>query len=109
MIAEAEAEHHRLVSHNEVVVSADRESSRMIGEARAEAQRLREEADDHLAFQTEENLRRGLPAAEARRQALLAFGSVEGFKESYRDQQSLPLVEHLLQDVRIALHDAIQI
>src|SRR5690606_1638635 len=34
MIAEAEAEHHRLVSHNEVVVSADREAARIINEAR---------------------------------------------------------------------------
>jgi predicted permease len=70
---------------------------------RRDEQRLREDADDHIAFQTEENLRRGLPPAEARRQALLAFGSVEAFKESYRDQQSLPRVEHLVQDIRIAL------
>src|SRR5215218_7726596 len=32
MISEAEAEHHRLVSHNEVVVSADREASRLVGD-----------------------------------------------------------------------------
>jgi hypothetical protein len=70
---------------------------------RRDEQRLREEADDHLAFQTEEHLRRGLPPAEARRQALLAFGSVEAFKESYRDQQALPFIDHLVQDVRIAL------
>jgi predicted permease len=70
---------------------------------RRDEQRLREDADDHIALQTEENLRRGLPPAEARRQALLAFGSVEAFKESYRDQQTLPLVEHLVQDLRIAL------
>jgi predicted permease len=65
--------------------------------------RLREEIDDHLAFETDANLRRGLPPAEARRRALLTFGSVETFKENYRDQQGVPLVEHLLQDVRIAL------
>jgi predicted permease len=70
---------------------------------RRDEQRLREEADDHIAFETEEHLRRGLAPAEARRQALLAFGSVEAFKERYRDQQSLPFVEHLVQDVRIAL------
>src|SRR5262245_40222063 len=70
---------------------------------RRDEQRLREEADDYLAFQTEENLRRGLAPAEARRQALLAFGSLEAFKESYRDQQGLPLIEHLVQDVQIAL------
>ena len=64
--------------------------------------RLREEIDDHVAFEMAENLRRGLSPAEARRHALLAFGSVETFKEHYRDQQGVPLVEHLLQDVRIA-------
>src|SRR5215475_7930238 len=30
MISEAEAEHHRLVSHNEVVVAADREGGRLV-------------------------------------------------------------------------------
>ena len=65
--------------------------------------RLREEIDDHVAFETDANLRRGLTPAEARRRALLTFGSVEAFKENYRDQQGLPAFEHLLQDVRVAL------
>jgi hypothetical protein len=64
--------------------------------------RLREELDDHIAFETDANLRRGLPPAEARRRALLEFGSRETFKENYRDQQGLPALEHVLQDVRIA-------
>ena len=62
--------------------------------------RLREEIDDHVAFETDANLRRGLPPAEARRRALLTFGSMETFKENYRDQQGVPALEHLLQDVR---------
>jgi predicted permease len=65
--------------------------------------RLREDIDDHLAFETEANLRLGLSPAEARRRALLAFGSVETCKENYRDQQSVPALEHLLQDVRVAV------
>jgi cell division septum initiation protein DivIVA len=48
MIAEAEAEHARLVSMNEVVVAADREGSRLMAEARAEAQRLRDEVDEYV-------------------------------------------------------------
>jgi predicted permease len=64
--------------------------------------RLREEIDDHVAFETEANLRRGLPPAEARRRALLTFGSRETCKENYRDQQGVPVLEHFLQDVRIA-------
>ena len=65
--------------------------------------RVREEIDDYVAFETEANLRRGLPPAEARRRALLTFGSVESFKERYRDRQGVPAIEHLLQDARLAL------
>jgi len=65
--------------------------------------RLREEIDDHVAFETEANVRRGFAPAEARRRALLTFGSIATFKETYRDQQGVPPLEHLLQDVRIAL------
>jgi hypothetical protein len=39
--------------------------------------RLREEIEDHVAFETDANLRRGLPPTEARRRALVTFGSVE--------------------------------
>jgi predicted permease len=65
--------------------------------------RLQEEIDDHIAFETDANLRRGLSPDDARRRALLTFGSIEAFKERYRDQESVPALEHLLQDVRIAL------
>src|SRR5262252_7026458 len=61
---------------------------------------LRAEIDEHIAMQTAENLRAGLPPLEARRQALLKFGSVEAAKESYREQRSLPLMETLAADLR---------
>jgi predicted permease len=70
---------------------------------RHDDRRVREEIDDHVAFETEANLRQGLPPAEARRRALLTFGPRETFKEHYRDQQGVPWLEHLLEDVRIAL------
>jgi putative ABC transport system permease protein len=70
---------------------------------RQDETRLREEIDDYVASETDANLRRGLPPHEARRRALVTFGSVEAFKENYRDQQGVPALEHLLQDVRIAL------
>ena len=66
-------------------------------------QRLREEVEDHLALQTADNLRAGLSPVEARRQAVLKFGAVEAIKEQYRDQQGLPFLERLLQDVRYGL------
>ncbi len=70
---------------------------------RQDEERLREEFEQHLALQTAENLRSGFSPAEARRQALLKFGTVEGFKEEYRDQQGLAFLETLLQDTRYTL------
>ena len=70
---------------------------------RQDEKRLREEFEEHLALQTTENLRSGLSPVEARRQAVLKFGAVEGFKEEYRDQQGLPFLENLLRDTRHAL------
>src|SRR5579863_2673255 len=42
--------------------------------ARDQDARLREEIADHIALQTEENLRAGLSPIEARRQAMVKFG-----------------------------------
>src|SRR5580704_11726636 len=70
---------------------------------RAQDERLREEIEEHLALQTAENLRSGLSPVEARRQAVLKFGAVEGFKEEYRAQQGLAFLETLLQDTRYTL------
>jgi predicted permease len=66
-------------------------------------QRLREEMEEHLAFQTAENLRNGLPPEEARRQAVLKFGAVGTIREEYHAEHGLPFIETLLQDVRYAL------
>jgi hypothetical protein len=41
--------------------------------------------------------------AEARRAALLKFGSLESAKEQYRDERRLPQLETLLQDLRFAV------
>jgi len=64
---------------------------------------LRAEFEEHIGMQTEENLRAGLSPIEARRQALLKFGSVEVVKEIYRDQRGLPVLETLVRDTRHAL------
>ena len=48
---------------------------------RSADQRLREEIAEHLAFQTEENLRAGMSPAEARRQAALKLGAAEAIRE----------------------------
>jgi predicted permease len=66
-------------------------------------QRLREEMEEHLVLQTAENLRAGMPPAEARRQAVLKFGALEVVREDYHAEQGLPFIENLLQDLRYAM------
>jgi predicted permease len=70
---------------------------------REQEERLREEIEEHVALQTEENLRAGLTPVEARRQAMLKFGGVEAMKEDYRAERGLPVIESLVQDVRFSL------
>src|SRR5579871_6684219 len=69
---------------------------------RSEDQRLQEEIAEHLAFQTEENLRRGMPLAEARRQAAIKLGAAEAIRQHHHAEQSLPFIENLLFDLRYA-------
>jgi len=64
---------------------------------------LAEEMESHIQLQAEENVRAGMNPAEARRAAVLKFGAVEAMKESYRDGRSLPFVEDVRFDVRLAL------
>ena len=65
-------------------------------------ERLREELDQHLALQTEENIRSGMSPAEARRQALLKLGALEPVRERYYQERSLPWLECAQQDFRFA-------
>jgi putative ABC transport system permease protein len=58
------------------------------------------EMSAHLELAIEENLQRGLSAAEARRQALLRFGGAQQTKEQHRDARGLPILDTLLQDIR---------
>jgi predicted permease len=75
--------------------------SNFAGRRRAD-RRLREEMAEHVALQTEENLRVGMTPGEARRQAVLKLGAAEAIHESHHAEQSLPLVENLLLDLRYA-------
>ena len=66
-------------------------------------QRMNEEIEQHIALQTAEYFRSGLPPAEARRQAILKFGAAESIKEEYRNARGLPFIDNLLQDLRYSL------
>ncbi len=61
---------------------------------------LDEELRFHIDRQTEKNMRAGMAAEDARRQAMLAFGNVESTKEATRDQFRLASVEDFVRDLR---------
>ncbi len=64
--------------------------------------RLSAEFEDHLDLLTQENIRAGMEAAEARRQAALKFGRLSAALEACREQRGLPRLEAFLQDLRHA-------
>ena len=65
-------------------------------------ERLREEIESHIASAARENIRTGMNANEAWRKARLEFGAVGALRENYRAEESLPILEGLLLDVRYA-------
>jgi putative ABC transport system permease protein len=71
--------------------------------AQSADQRLQDEIAEHLALQTEENLRAGMAPAEARRQATLKLGAAQAIRERHHAEQSLPLIENVLFDLRYAV------
>jgi putative ABC transport system permease protein len=70
---------------------------------RSADQRLQEEIAEHLAFQTEENMRAGMSQTEARRQAALKLGAAEAIREQHHAEHSIPFIENLLIDLRYAV------
>ena len=65
--------------------------------------RLDEEFRFHLETETEHLIREGVPPAEARRRAMLAFGAVEGYREAMRDERGARWFDDLRADVRYAV------
>jgi putative ABC transport system permease protein len=61
------------------------------------------EIDSHLQMQIEDNLRRGMSAEEARREAILKLGGMEQTRQAYRERGTMPFVENLLHDIRYTL------
>jgi len=65
---------------------------------------LKAEFDDELNFhvdrETQENIKRGMNAEDARRTALAQFGGVERFKEGLRDEHGVRWLDDLSADVR---------
>jgi len=76
-----------------------------LGEFFRKDQRNRElaaEMESHLQMHIEDNLRAGMSRTQARREALMKLGGVEQTKAIYCDRRGLPLLETILQDLRLA-------
>jgi predicted permease len=58
------------------------------------------ELESHLSMLTEDKMRAGITAEEARRQARLELGGVAQLQEAHREARLLPFVDTLLQDLR---------
>src|SRR3954470_10263501 len=61
---------------------------------------VQQELQSHFELLMEENIRKGMDPANARREARLAHGGETQITEAYRHQAGLPFVEVLLQDLR---------
>jgi len=64
---------------------------------------LDDEIRSHIGLATEDNIRRGLSPAEARRQALIKFGAIEASKDAYRDSRGFAWLEGWIYDLRHAV------
>ncbi len=61
------------------------------------------EMKTHLELAVEENMSKGMPWQEAKRQALIRFGGVAQAKEKQRESRGIPGLEVLLQDLRYTM------
>ncbi len=75
---------------------------------RARLRRLEEEMQTHIDLLTDEGVRSGLPRAEARRRAHLAFGNVLATREESEDALGWPALESLAHDARIAIRSLVR-
>jgi putative ABC transport system permease protein len=64
---------------------------------------LTDEFESHFEMHVEDNLRRGMSAAEARREARLKFGGIESAKESMREATAAMSLETTWKDFLYAL------
>ena len=61
------------------------------------------EFESHLRMHIDDNLRAGMSAEQARREALMKFGSIESAKESMRDRATFVWIDTSWQDIRYAV------
>jgi putative ABC transport system permease protein len=71
--------------------------------ASREDQDFQEELESHLRLHTEDNMKLGMSADEARRQALIKLGGTEQTREHYRERRGIPLFDSVTQDLRYSI------
>jgi putative ABC transport system permease protein len=64
---------------------------------------MAQEFESHLQMHVDDNIRAGMSPEQARREALVRFGSMEAAKESVRETSRLLWLETVARDVRYAL------
>jgi putative ABC transport system permease protein len=69
---------------------------------RSEDEEFSDEIREHLDMLTEENVRRGMSLAMARREARIRLGGAVQLRETHREMTGVQFIESLLQDVRYA-------
>ena len=62
-----------------------------------------DEIESHLQMHIDDNLRLGMSPEMARRQALIKLGGVASTQQVYRERRTIPVIEHILQDLRFAI------
>ena len=83
-------------------LDATRTRLRLLFARRAAESRIDEEFRFHVEMEAEKLMReRGLEPVEARRRALVAFGGVERYKETLRDERGLAWLGGLSLDVKL--------
>lgn len=85
------------------LLSEARERLRALLFRGAEEAELDEELRFHVEMETEANLARGMSADEARRQALIAFGGMERFREEVRAARGVGFLEGPWRGLRFAV------
>ena len=67
-----------------------------------------EELESHLQLHIDDNVRAGMPPDEARRRALARLGGLTATRQAYHERGTLLLLEHTLQDARLAVRQLAQ-
>jgi predicted permease len=76
---------------------------RLRGTGRYDHARIDAELELHYELEVDQLIAKGVPRLEAERQARINTGGDAQMRELYRDQQTLPLIDSLWQDVKFAV------